>query len=433
MHRDNINLLITQRQELINELIALTKDRFYRVMFDIYMRAKGKKSPREYIVRDFQLQLKEITTWDASAIKAVSSAFKKTPVVQSEREKSVDGDEEYHQQVAVTGRDEQQQCIEMVLHNIHVLNQKLFPSEVKMLKSSDSSLDLIDNFILVASLNIAREIWKKAFFMYEIVDHNNYSQYYEHVENIIVNSIKTTIRRQSNIEAICASVSASEHNNGLRAHEEVADNDHDHDHEHVERLKSPFEDISTCPQHFEEYSSKDSEASKDDSIATEQALRQFLIANHKKSRDQGMSRSSSRHLSEIYENEDKHKHSSKSAPPNRSYSRKSVSVKSSFGPSSSGSRPSHSSSDYNSDSDSSGVSDSSSTSSRTDSTQSSSSSSSSGTRIIKNNKKDKNSKEKKAFMKLPADRLKYEKYHDPRMTITLMNQSKLKKLRNKFM
>lgn len=179
MDNDTLNLQITKRHELISELITLTKDKFYNIIVHIYQKAKETNKAKEYIIRDFQIQLREVASWDIERIKDIGNNFK-----------------------------ERANALPQILQNIHTLNQRLFPSEVCVIEM-DKSLDLLENFIKIACLNIAREIWKKAYFVYEVVDRKNYSQYQESIEKLIVTSIKTTIRRQSNIDAICASLEES--------------------------------------------------------------------------------------------------------------------------------------------------------------------------------------------------------------------------------
>lgn len=473
MHQDNVNLLITQRHELIHELIALTKDKFYRVIYDIYTLAKSKKSPREYILRDFQMSLKDIASWNAAQVKGVSNRFKPvtpTPVV-TVNAPITDSTDPTQQNTAesntcsieapialpTTQEPQPTQSIETLLRNIHVLNQQLFPSEVNILEAKENSLDLVDSFIHLACLNIAREIWRKAFFMYEIIDRNNYSQYYEQVENIITNAVKTTIRRQSNIDAICAAVAATAVSKApYQDPHENLDHQHYNDHSHdAVIMDGPHYDTyddgyregfdqgrapSPVPSYHEDYQHQDVE-----SVCTEQALEQFMQDNqHARNVPLPPSRQSSQRS--LGSHHSYRSHGSKQSDGHKSC--KSISVASQSSHSSdvtvshkpAHSAPPSSSSNSSYSSSSSEASYSSASDDDTLSTSTGSSSSSSSSHRSKHRRshhhgtkdRKRRSKEKLAFLTQPSN-LKYKKYHDTKCTLALMNQNKLRKLKNKFM
>lgn len=168
---DNVNVHITQRQELISELITLTKDKFFGIMKSIYQQAKDKSKYPEFILRDFQTELEMVSTWTTNDVVDNTYRFKNV-----------------HDNLT------------SILSNIHIINQSLFPGELNVLNTDD--LDIVQGFIKVACLQIARELWKKPYILYEILERNQYTKNIVFIDKIITNSIKTTIRRQSNISAV---------------------------------------------------------------------------------------------------------------------------------------------------------------------------------------------------------------------------------------
>ena len=169
-------VLLTQRGELVQELILVARDRFFDMITQIYNKTKKKSPKKEYLLRNFQDELEEIPEWTPDDVFAESNpSFREV-----KRE--------------VTG----------LLTTIHDLNNQLFPqSSVHSVdnRTHDTEQDHFQRFVKMAMIHIAREFWKMPYLMHSFHDKNLFTIKPE-IDKIIVQAIKTTIRRQSTLTIV---------------------------------------------------------------------------------------------------------------------------------------------------------------------------------------------------------------------------------------
>ena len=169
-------VLLTQRGELVQELVLVARDRFFDIITQIYNKTKKKSPKKEYLLRNFQDELEEIPEWTPDDVFAESNpSFREV-----KRE--------------VTG----------LLTTIHELNNQLFPqSPVQSVdnRTHDTEQDHFQRFVKMAMIHIAREFWKMPYLMHSFHDKNDFTIKTE-IDKIIVQAIKTTIRRQSTLTIV---------------------------------------------------------------------------------------------------------------------------------------------------------------------------------------------------------------------------------------
>lgn len=165
---------LTQRKDLILELIDVSKDNFFNIMVNVFNEAKLNNKYHEFLLRDFQEELEKIPQWTREDIQNHNDSFK--PVNKE---------------------------VECFLSNIHILNKQLYPSEI--INEDKNDLSLIENFIKNVCIRLGRYIWKQPYLIYDIICRKMYIHKKE-VYEIIEKSIESTIRRQSNLSALCIAI-----------------------------------------------------------------------------------------------------------------------------------------------------------------------------------------------------------------------------------
>ena len=143
-----------ERHELISDMVHSLKHPFINAFMEIYNRALKNNKSNKLILRDFQMELHDISLWS------------------SQRK-----DEETKKIGNVTkGLDE-----------LRRINKDLLGKEVDNISSRD--------FVFAAFLNIAREIWSKPILFYHRVNKSEYQKNIMSIEKLIVTEVKATIRR----------------------------------------------------------------------------------------------------------------------------------------------------------------------------------------------------------------------------------------------
>ena len=167
MHKD---IQIEQRRDLIRELIDNSTPIFSTLFKNLYERVARDVKYSEYLLRDFQLALKNIPQWSLQEVEEKMALF--SPVKNE---------------------------MKSYLSNIHILNRQLYPSEIQV--EDNNELGVLGNFIKKTSLHIARELFKQPIIMHFIVKNGRIDAEKE-LHQIIERAIEATIRRQSNLKAL---------------------------------------------------------------------------------------------------------------------------------------------------------------------------------------------------------------------------------------
>ena len=138
---------ITMRHETISRIIFLTKDYFIKLFQGIYEKAVSEKRSNRYILKDFQLQIKQFCLSDISYI------------------------------------DDQMKNTYQEVGNL-----------VKVLEDI-SHVTFPTDFWKTCCLNMAREIWMKPYLFYENVPEQDYISNRIAAEKIVTNCLKTFLRQ----------------------------------------------------------------------------------------------------------------------------------------------------------------------------------------------------------------------------------------------
>jgi hypothetical protein len=146
-----------ERQELISELVSLTKHSHQAILTRLYDDVKRKCKSNQFVLRDFQLALKDVSLW--------SDARKREEVERFDIAN-----------------------IKIVLNHILLLNQELFHQR------SDAAINASD-FVYANILNVAREVWTKPFLLYHRVNKSEYQKNMMALEKLVVGEIKSTVRK----------------------------------------------------------------------------------------------------------------------------------------------------------------------------------------------------------------------------------------------
>lgn len=146
-----------ERQELISELVSLTKHSHQAILTRLYDDVKRKCKSNQFVLRDFQLALKDVSLW--------SDARKREEVERFDISN-----------------------VKNVLNHILLLNQELFhPKHDAAINASD--------FVYANILNVAREVWTKPFLLYHRVNKCEYQKNMMALEKLVVGEIKSTVRK----------------------------------------------------------------------------------------------------------------------------------------------------------------------------------------------------------------------------------------------
>lgn len=146
-----------ERQELISELVSLTKHSQQAILTRLYDDVKRKCKSNQFVLRDFQLALKDVSLW--------SDARKREEVERFDIAN-----------------------IKIVLNHILLLNQELFHQK------NDAAINASD-FVYANILNVAREVWTKPFLLYHRVNKSEYQKNMMALEKLVVGEIKSTVRK----------------------------------------------------------------------------------------------------------------------------------------------------------------------------------------------------------------------------------------------
>jgi hypothetical protein len=164
---EDINLLITKRSEYISETIASSKDVFLHGIRSVYEDAKIVNRAKRFMLRDFQHQLKKVSTWT---------------------------DDKTNSEIEKFGS--KIEYIRKMVFNVYTCNLKIFMHEKQREKVNVTTLDdfVILPFIKACYLQIARDVWRKPYLLYEDVDKIEYIKNSRDFEKVVIQCIKTTLR-----------------------------------------------------------------------------------------------------------------------------------------------------------------------------------------------------------------------------------------------
>jgi len=102
-NQGSCEIQITQRKDLILELIDTSMEKFFLIFEKIFLNTIQKNKYHEYLLRDFQDELETIPQWTVEDVREYMKPF-------------------------VEIRSE----VNCFLSNIHVLNKQLYPSEIQI-------------------------------------------------------------------------------------------------------------------------------------------------------------------------------------------------------------------------------------------------------------------------------------------------------------
>jgi hypothetical protein len=143
-----------ERQEKTSEIVVITKHKFQEVFSVLYKHVRAENKSNRYILRDFQNALQGISEWDHDKKKQIADHFGAT---------------------------------QSVIHNLL--------TDIAYMQSISTLVPKTVDFIYQCILNIARELWTKPFLYYHRVNKQDYQKNMILVEKLIMNEIKTTVRR----------------------------------------------------------------------------------------------------------------------------------------------------------------------------------------------------------------------------------------------
>jgi len=155
-------ILVTKRHDYISEVVSQSKDKFMQGILDVYMLAKANTDLRKYVLLEFQKELAKIAQWNDDKLRLEQARF-------------ADHDKMKHH-----------------IQSIYETNSIIYEGEHKIVRDN---ADVIREFVRQTYLQIARELWKKPNIMLEIAEKRQVSKNMEYLEKIIVQSIKSTLRR----------------------------------------------------------------------------------------------------------------------------------------------------------------------------------------------------------------------------------------------
>ncbi len=118
------------------------------------------------LLRDFQGELKDVSTWSRSRIKH-----------EADKLRDIRG-------------------IHSIISEIYRLNKSIYtPLELDF--DIDPKLDIVENFTKNACLNVARDIWRKPHLVYEIIDRKQLAKFQEMLDTLITTNIRLSVRRRA--------------------------------------------------------------------------------------------------------------------------------------------------------------------------------------------------------------------------------------------
>lgn len=155
-----------EKINLTEEIIITSKPIFENTILNIYKVVKKNNHDIEFLLRDFQLELRNIKKWKRGEIKQANYKLKR-----------------------IVG-------FKNLLESLYKLNKKMFHITELDFKF-DESLSTIDNFFKDVCLQIARTLWNQPHVIYEIYDNKMYNKFQHVFEKIIRDSIIFVLRRKA--------------------------------------------------------------------------------------------------------------------------------------------------------------------------------------------------------------------------------------------
>jgi len=154
-----------ERQERISDLICITKHSYQTLLVNLYDDAKRACKSNQFILRDYQLKLKDVSTWSDQKKRDEINKFDMF-------------------------------SIQPILNDIVKMNYLLFEtgSANKQIRGHD--------FIYSNILNVAREVWTKPFLLYHRVNKQEYQKNMLALEKLIIGEIKSSVRRIDKLDHI---------------------------------------------------------------------------------------------------------------------------------------------------------------------------------------------------------------------------------------
>lgn len=155
-----------EKQLLIDEITMITKEQFKNVFLEIYQKTKSQNKNIDYILRDFQLYLKNATQWKRSQIR-----------------------DETSKKLKITG-------LEDLLNRLYNLNRQIYSND-ELDYSFEEKLSVTENFFKDVVLNTCRLLWKSPFIVYELVENKQIYKYQMMFDKIVIDGIFLAIRRKA--------------------------------------------------------------------------------------------------------------------------------------------------------------------------------------------------------------------------------------------
>ena len=157
---------INRVDKLTDELVVLCRNVFSSIVTDIYKSTKKHNRDHNMLLRDFQGELKDVSTWSRSRIKH-----------EADKLRDIRG-------------------IHSIISEIYRLNKSIYtPLELDF--DIDPKLDIVENFTKNACLNVARDIWRKPHLVYEIIDRKQLTKFQEMLDTLITTNIRLSVRRRA--------------------------------------------------------------------------------------------------------------------------------------------------------------------------------------------------------------------------------------------
>ena len=158
-----------EKSNITNEIILLTKATFESTVLQIYKQVKKSNTDNEFLLKEYQLELRNIKKWKKGEIKQANYKLKK------------------------------ESGLDKLLENLYMINKEMFHIRELDLKY-DENLSMIDNFFKDVCLQIARGLWKQPHIVYEIYDNKMYTKFQPILDKLIQDSIIYVLRRKASDE-----------------------------------------------------------------------------------------------------------------------------------------------------------------------------------------------------------------------------------------
>lgn len=165
-------ILLTKRKEYSHEIINLTKERFSSVCKEIYKNACKQNKVARFLLRDFQLELRNVASWGTEEIEQLCKKF------------------------------HQVQSLSRLLYNLHVINFKIFTQGSSCLLPQVPCPDTypIKEFVYNVTLIMARELWRKPQLLYDKVETKIMLENKKEIDKLVLESIKEGLRKLVSVQ-----------------------------------------------------------------------------------------------------------------------------------------------------------------------------------------------------------------------------------------